>query len=379
MYSIDSLDNVELSPYKWATHIDKLSILANDGDVFPVTVELDLVGYCNHNCGWCVDPLHISDCFDFSFINQLLTELKLLGVEGIVYKGGGEPTLYQYFANVIRETKKSGFEQGIVTNGSRLITLYDSIVENVNYLRVSIDGPGAESHQRIHRSNDFDSIIQGIGSTIQLRNNLKQRHPVIGLSFAMDYSMIDLIDEAIKLGENLCIDYVLLRPPFFEEVGRKNMMTAENKKALLSAFNAKSKSYNGKMKIFIDYWISDSEVNEFFGTGESPRRGRYMQKQANGIEHITGRCFASPLLAVITADKKIYPCCNLRYIEEWNIGTIDYEKGDTFEKIWRSNKRKEIINKIKNIKCIKYCTHPLSRYNEVIEYLKSPQYHKAFI
>ncbi len=51
----DSFENLELSPYKWATHIDKIITLANNEDVFPVTIELDLVSYCNHGCLWCVD------------------------------------------------------------------------------------------------------------------------------------------------------------------------------------------------------------------------------------------------------------------------------------------------------------------------------------
>ena len=41
----------------------------------------------------------------------------------------------------------------------------------------------------------------------------------------MDYSLIDLIDKAIYCGDSLGVDYILLRPPFFEEVGRKNTMT----------------------------------------------------------------------------------------------------------------------------------------------------------
>ena len=104
-----------------------------------------------------------------------------------------------------------------------------------------------------------------------------------------------------------------------------------------------------------------------------------MQKEANGIEHITGRCLASPLLAVVTADKKVYPCCNLRFIEEWSIGDLDYGSGNTFEKLWHGEKRKEIMGRIHRIGCIGFCTHPMSKYNEVIEYLKTPQHHRGFV
>lgn len=375
----DSFENIEFSPYKWVTHINELTTLAEGGDIFPITVELDLVAYCNHHCGWCVDPLHMQNTLERSFVSELLNELKSLGVEGIVFKGGGEPTLYKPFPDVIEEARKFGFEIGIVTNGSRLLKLYHEIVQNSGYLRVSIDGPTPESHQKIHGSNDFESIIEGTYKAVELRNNLCQRHPIIGFSFAMDYSLIGLVDKAINLGDSLGVDYILLRPPFFEEVGRKNTMTIQQKKGLFSAYERESKSYQGKMKVFIDYWISDSEASKFSSRCESPRRGRFMQQAANGIEHITKMCLASPLLAVITADKKVYPCCNLRFLKEWNVGTIDYKKGNTFKKLWKSDIRKKVIERIHNVECIKFCTHPMSRYNEVIEYLKTSQHHKGFV
>ncbi len=375
----NSFEDVELSPYKWATHMNKLEKLAKGEDVFPVTIELDLVGYCNHNCGWCVDPKHMNHSLEKEFVSKLLREIKSLGIEGIVFKGGGEGTLHLAYVDILEETKNLGFEIGIVTNGSRLIDLYEPIVKNASYVRVSIDGPTADSHKRVHRSNDFNDIVTGTRDMIQSRDKLGLRHPITGLSFAMDPSLMGLVEEAILLGDNLGVDYTFFRPPFFEEVGRENTMTIEQKRELLAAFEKGKRNYNGKMKIFIDYWISDSEAEHFASTGESPRRGKYMQKESNGIEHITGTCLASPLLAVVAADRKVYPCCNLRFIDEFSIGTLDYESGNTFETLWNGEERKRIIERMHKTDCIKFCTHPMSKYNEVIEYLKSPQHHRGFV
>ena len=374
-----SIEDVEFNPYKWATHMDSLEKLARGEDIFPVTIELDLNSYCNHNCGWCVDPMHMYKSLDTKFLSSLLNEVKSLGVKGIVFKGGGEGTVHESYESILDETKKIGFEIGIVTNGSRLSELHRPIVRNASYVRVSIDGPTKESHRTTHKSDDFDKIISGTDDLIKLRNNLNQRHPIIGLSFAMDYSSIDLVGEAIKLGDLLKSDYVLLRPPFLEEAGRENTMTVEQKAELISMFEKEKKSYDGKMRIFIDYWISDAEAEHFSSREDSPRRGKYMQKGFNGIEHVTGTCLASPLMAVVTADKKVYPCCNLRLMEQWSIGTLNYDTGDTFEKVWNGEQRKSIMHDIKGIKCIGSCTHPLSKYNEIIEYLKGPQYHNGFV
>lgn len=375
----DSFEDVELSPYKWATHIDRLKAIARGEDVYPVTTELDLVSYCNHNCGWCVDPKHMGHSLERTFVSELLEELKELGIEGIVFKGGGEGTLHPAYAEILEETRGLGFEVGIVTNGSRLLELYEPITKNASYVRISVDGPTQESHRRIHRSNDFDDIVAGAREMIHLRDEQGQRHPIIGLSFAMDYSLIGLVEEAIKLGDDVGANYVFFRPPFFEEAGRDNTITVEQKRELLATFEKGKQAYQGRMKVFIDYWISDNEAEYFSSRGDSPRRGKHIQKGANGIEHITGRCLASPLLAVVTADKNVYPCCNLRFLEEWSIGKLDYGKGDTFESLWHSAKREGTIDRIHRIECIGFCTHPMSKYNEVIEYLKTPQHHKGFV
>ncbi len=375
----NSFEDVELSQYKWAAHIGKLEKLARGEEVFPVTLELDLVSYCNHNCGWCVDPRHMKHTLERGFVSELLGEIKSLGVEGIVFKGGGEGTLHPQYADILEETKKLGFEIGIVTNGSKLKELGEPIVKNASYIRVSIDGPTADFHKIIHGSNDFDEVVTGTRNLIQTRNKLQQRHPIVGLSFAMDYSLLNQVDGAIKLADDLGANYAFFRPPFFEEVGRENTLTINQKKELMGAFENGKKNYKGKMKIFIDYWISDSEAEHFASRDESPRRGKYLQKNANGIEHVTGTCLASPLLAVVTADKKVYPCCNLRFVDEFSMGTLDYSAGKTFANLWAGQQRKKVMERIHKTECIKYCTHPMSKYNEIIGYLKSSQHHRGFV
>jgi radical SAM protein with 4Fe4S-binding SPASM domain len=175
------------------------------------------------------------------------------------------------------------------------------------------------------------------------------------------------------------VDYILLRPPFYEEVGRRPRMSAEQKRELVRAFERESQARSAKVRVLVDRWVSDADALEVQAGGESPRRGRWIGPGANGIEHITGRCLASPLLAVVAADGQVYPCCNLRAMDEWALGRIDYARGDSFEAIWKGDRRRQVMQRIRRIECIRYCTHPMSRYNEVVEYLRSPRFHKGFV
>jgi radical SAM protein with 4Fe4S-binding SPASM domain len=146
------------------------------------------------------------------------------------------------------------------------------------------------------------------------------------------------------------------------------------------AFESAKCAYKGNMQVLVDYWISDSEAERLEASrSDSPRRGNFLSRGANGIEHITGRCFAASLMAVVTADGTVYPCCNLRGLKDWALGKVDYKADITFRSIWHGQQRRRVMERIRKIECIKHCTHPLSKYNEIIHYLKSPRYHAGFV
>ena len=371
------LSDIEFSIFKWACHIERLRDLALGGDTYPVTVELDLVDYCNHHCGWCVDPRHGNTAMPYKTATGICIELSSLGVIGLVLKGGGEPTLHPEFAPILRFAREQGFDVGVVTNGSRLEVYSESLARYASYVRVSIDGPTSESHKAIHGSPDYEDILKGVRALV--RRRAKARHPVIGLSFAVDFVHRSLVPAALDLGADLGADYVLLRPPFLEETGHVNYLTIDEKRAIFDAFALAVAGFRERCQVFVDYWVADSEWNDSCLPRHSPRRGARPNLRGNGVEHDVGRCLASPLVAVIAADATVYPCCNLRFLDNWSIGQIDYEAGRTFASLWSSTSRREIRNRIEQIECIRFCTHPLSRYNEVIEYLKSPQYHRGFL
>ena len=71
----------------------------------PITVKIDLTNVCNHNCPGCIDAdLIANDNNELSLdlLKKLLQDMKQMGVKGINYTGGGEPTAHKKFADVIR-------------------------------------------------------------------------------------------------------------------------------------------------------------------------------------------------------------------------------------------------------------------------------------
>jgi hypothetical protein len=138
---------------------------------------------------------------------------------------------------------------GDLTNGSRLKQWAELLSKMVAYVRVSVDGPTHVSHARIHRSKDFDLILHGVELLVKARG--EQRHPIIGLSFAIDIHTVTLAAEAIRLGERLQVDYVLLRPPFFEEVGWQPTMTLEEAQQVRRRLREVARGYGGALDVIV--------------------------------------------------------------------------------------------------------------------------------
>jgi MoaA/NifB/PqqE/SkfB family radical SAM enzyme len=371
---MSDLHQRELNPLKVLHHVDRLRALAAGRDVAPVTVEIDPVAYCNHDCGWCVDPVHTADRMALETFERLIAELadftvEGFRVEGIVFKGGGEPTLHPDFGSMVELATDHGFAVGVVTNGSHLESWGEVLAQRAAYVRVSVDGPTPESHRRIHRSKDFEQIVAGIRQLVRLRGT--RRHPIVGLSFAMDVHSVHLAPQALALGEDLGVHYVLLRPPFFEEVGREPTMTVEQAHDVRQRLRDAAAEHEGAMDVLVGNWIGDVEQAAAKARELSPsgRRDERVDQQLP-IEHRTGRCLASPVLAVVTADGNLYGCCNLRALRGWSFGRLDYAAGVGFAALWQSPGRLERLSSMHRTDCIRHCTHPLSRYNEMIEALK---------
>lgn len=375
----------EFSPLKIWRHAGRLQALARNEDIAPVTLEIDPVAYCNHHCSWCVDPSHTPVTASRAFLWHLLDEAAAfrvngLGVHGIVFKGGGEPTLHPDFPGLVEKAGSLGFEVGVVTNGSRLLApgLGEALAQNASYVRVSIDGPTAETHERIHGSRDFADIVAGVRELMACR---QQRHPIVGLSFAIDYTLMSLIPEAIALGERLDVDYVLVRPPFFEEVGRPATMTPSQAAEVRRALAAAAANYAGSMDMIVGGWVGDAEsaLAQNSVLADSGRRDHQTRSDIP-IEHRMGECWASPLLAVVAADGHVYGCCNLRFLDTWSFGQINYAQGVTLASIWSGAQRQRILTAMRHVHCIDHCTHPMQRYNDIIAVLRDQDTsHSGFV
>jgi organic radical activating enzyme len=106
---------------KLLKHMDRLKIIQDGGRPKPVMFHMSPCNPCNLTCSFC--------CFANRSMKEMLTvkqmksaidQFAALGVLGMEFTGGGEPTLHPKLDEVIAYAHSRGLKIGICTNGSKL-------------------------------------------------------------------------------------------------------------------------------------------------------------------------------------------------------------------------------------------------------------------
>ena len=82
-------------------HGDKLQQWQMGKNPYPVTMDLHLTGACNLKCPMCSGGER-TGYLSRDFAIDILEQLRKGDVRGIVYTGGGEPTLHRKFSEIIQ-------------------------------------------------------------------------------------------------------------------------------------------------------------------------------------------------------------------------------------------------------------------------------------
>jgi 2-iminoacetate synthase ThiH len=101
-------------------------------DWAPLSINLDLTTACNYRCDHCIDwdILNSPIKYDFDQLQASLRGMAERGMRSVILIGGGEPTVYPGFTEVVRFLKQLGQQVAIVSNGSR----NDRILEIIDAL-----------------------------------------------------------------------------------------------------------------------------------------------------------------------------------------------------------------------------------------------------
>ena len=345
----------ELSKFKILNYPNHLKELVDRKDTLPITIEMDPINRCNHNCIWCADNKirRSRDMLDLEFLQRILGELYNIGAKSIIFKGGGEPTLHPDISKFI-QLSTINFKTALLTNGANLSDdLIQTIVDNCEYIRISLDAVDKKSHDRWHRPDmhcGWDKIISNIKKLVEIKKKNKSGIK-IGINILYDNISFYQMPKAIDVAKSLDIDILSFRRAYTTEYGFKHDPWEQYELSHCKYLIDSLKVINHGIYIIFD-----------------ASRGEEIYRDT--AERNLPECLATPLISIICADKKVYPCCDLRLMKDYCYGDLTK---NTFEEIWHSEQRKMILEeKIIPKQCFKYCTHRFTYFNEMLNYLVSP-------
>lgn len=281
-----------------------------------------------------------------------------LGVRSMALIGEGEPTLNPYVYEAIIEGKKAGVDMALGTNG----ILFDKgangeeALRHLTWIRFNISAASASAYQRIHRSSQFDTVIDRITFCV----DTKRRYglPItIGLQMVLTPSNVNQVVNLAHLGRELGVDYFVVK------------QCSDTTESTLGIYEQLD-----KYKSFTDI-LQDAEK-------ESTDTYNVIVKWSHATNEGKRNycvCYGTPFLLYSSGDGKIYPCgMFFDYKEE------EYRMGDltkqSFIEIIQSDRYWEVVEKVKQIDvfgCYSNCkTHAI---NEFLFRLKNPPEHVNFV
>lgn len=180
-----------------------LDELVKGPDHAPLSINLDVTTACNYRCDHCVDMdiLNTGIRYDHDKLKDSLVELQRRGLRSVIVIGGGEPTVYPGFEDIVRHMKGLGLKVGVVTNGSGMKKILDvaDCLDEQDWVRLSLDSGTDETFQAMHKPRKaitLDQICEGIPP-------VKAKNPRVKLGFSYIIVWKDCEANDTKIHENV--------------------------------------------------------------------------------------------------------------------------------------------------------------------------------
>ena len=329
----------------------------------PVHMQLSLLNGCNHRCPWCsiarLQKHHQPTLIDADRLISFLQSMVPHGLKACTLVGNGEPLMHPRAEEITRRLLNSGIEVGVFTNASFLVGGVADALMDATFVRMTLNAATQDMHALTHGvEGEFARCVNN-ARAFSLSRSYKR--PTLGVQCATHQVNLHQLPELTRLVRDyIRADYFSIKPvinrgPFH---GRRPM-----------------KGIPQRERNSVDL----AEAAEIFKTCEAlatPTFKVYAKSEQFGdavpYDYNDGRdykaCIALPFEAYIHENGNFDICGPIKLggtsrgpgndqgVEAFNI----YRS--TFEEIWRSPERQELMRSIDLHKCPAACRpHPLNK------------------
>ncbi len=352
------MENIRMDSHKLLFHPCEVARWLKGEQIYPIEMEIGLSGACNHRCIFCaVDYMEYKPTLlDADVLIKNLVIMAKGGLKSIIYAGEGEPLVNPKAPEIICKTKENGIDAAMSTNGA--LFTEEKVKEclgSLTWVRYSIAGATDATYEKIHqcRTGDLQRVLKNMECAVKVKRDNKY-NTTLGAQLLL---LPENKDEVISLGKimrDIGFDYFTVKPF--------------------------SQHPSSKAKLQVDYSEAEELGNELrkLQTEEFKIYFRSQSIENLGMEKPYRDCDGLNFMAYMDSKGEVFPCIVYMGKEEYIYGNI-YD--DDFDKIWESDKAKELRKVFtgdfikKN--CRKNCR--LDEMNKYLHELKFPNAHVNFI
>jgi sulfatase maturation enzyme AslB (radical SAM superfamily) len=342
------LDNIKIP--KWMNISDNLDKIldGNYDEIRPVTAEFVPTLNCNCRCSQCSyeppkkergvwekndtknEMLHMTKDVMISSLDKLAE----VGVENILFTGGGEPLMNPLTVFGMEYAKKKGSTVALYTNGSLLTKKNTERILTLNpvFTRISVYGGDQETVEAYtHSGNDkmFQTVIDNISMMAEQKKKLNSEMN-LGLSYLVHPITAPTIGKFLNAVRNIKdldqIDYIRFTPA-------------------VDYYDGEQHDQDFMENVFKN--IKENLMPEF---NDIPTKIKLFYHRLNDLNKTKSysKCRASGWFAEVGPAGKLYLCCEKHFNPEYEIGDL---KTQSFNEIWHSDTRNDLIKKINDSNC----------------------------
>ena len=199
---------------KILSHLDKVRSWLDGKDNTLITAEIDMTNNCNSNCPYCIGGRVNQASLTLKEAQSYISQLKQLGVGGLIFTGGGEPTLNPAIPEAVKYAHKAGLDVGFITNG---IVITDEmtkvLLKNCVWCRISLDAGTQEMYQRTHGQGKefFEKVLENTKKLVMMKKKLGS-NCTVGVGYLTGKDTIKGMEDFVRLVSKLGVDYAQFRP-----------------------------------------------------------------------------------------------------------------------------------------------------------------------
>jgi MoaA/NifB/PqqE/SkfB family radical SAM enzyme len=171
-----------------------------------ISTHISPEGTCNLKCPYCsVTHRDTHSRLDLDTIKRYVLNLKKRGLKAVILTGGGEPTAYKHFNELIRWIKSENLSVALITNGTLTNKVDDDVWALFSWIRVSINvfGKWVQKISLPTEKIDFEKTVVGCSMVYTVEHELSDE---------IMNDRVALLQKAAIVADNCGAKYIRLLP-----------------------------------------------------------------------------------------------------------------------------------------------------------------------